>query len=247
MKCTIAPLYFGQFKNFEKSRFTLSKDVGVLIDVAILAYLVKRGDELILVDSGTPEPKLAETMDNCGIFEGRSIIDILAEIDLTPQDINTVILTHVHWDHAYNLNYFKHAKIYVQLSELQYAVKPLWLDRGPYRYSKEYGNPCWFEGFTSMEIMEGDFVLNEDISVYHLPGHTPGMQGVLVNTDEGKYMITSDNMPLYDNYESMRPTAVHVSIKDWYGSYQKIKTLADFILPGHDMLVLKRKAYGIKE
>ncbi len=250
MKCTITPLYFGKFKKFEKSRFTLTKDTGLIIEVAILAYLIKKDDELILVDSGPPEPKLAKkAADNCGISEGRSIIDILSKMGLVPQDINTVILTHVHWDHAYNLNYFKHAKIYVQLSELQYAIKPLWLDREPYfRYSEIIGGtPCWFEGYSSMEIIDGDYIINEDISIYHLPGHTPGMQGVLVNTEEGKYMIASDNLPLYDNFESMLPTTVHVSIKDWYDSYQRIKTHSDFILPGHDLLALKRKVYGQNE
>lgn len=246
MNCTITPLYFGRFKDFEKSRFTLSKDVGLLMDVAVLAYLVKRGDEYFLVDSGTPEPELAKTMDSREIFDGRSILEILAEQGLKPEDIGTVILTHVHWDHAFNLDYFKHAKILVQLSELQYALKPLWLDLGPYGYSKMNGDPCWFKGFTSMDIKEGDYVINEDISVYHLPGHTPGMQGVLVQTEEGRYLITSDNMPLYDSFDSVRPPAVHVSLKDWHDTYEKIKSLCDYILPSHDMKVLERKVYGVR-
>jgi len=247
MKITITPLYFGKFEDFEKSRFTHQKDVGTKLDVAILAYLIRRGEELYLVDSGTPEPELAKTMDNRAIIDGRSIIDILAEHNVKPEDINTVILTHVHWDHAFNLNYFKHATIYVQKAELQYAVAPLWLDIVPYGYSKKNGQPCWFDGFMQMKVMDGDYILNEDISVYHLPGHTPGMQGVLVNTEEGKYMIASDNLPLYDNWESVRPTAVHVSIQDWYESYLKIKDLADFILPGHDMQAMTRSIYGIKQ
>ncbi len=247
MNCTITPLYFGRFKDFEKSRFTLSKDVGVLLDVAVLAYLVREGDRLILVDSGTPEPELAATMDNRKIHEGRSILGILAEQGLAPRDINEVVLTHLHWDHAFNLDHFQHATLYVQEAELQYAVNPLWLDRLPYGYSKQNGQPCWFAGFHQMKVMRGDYVLSENISVHHLPGHTPGMQGVLVNTREGRYMLPSDNLPLYDCFESVRPTAVHVSLRDWYDSYEKIRGLCDFILPGHDMKVLARKRYGIPE
>lgn len=245
MGCLIKPLYFGKFKDFEKSRFTMTKDVGMMIDVAVLAYLVECADgKRVLVDSGTPDPELAKNMDNREIFEHRSILEVLAEQGLKPEDIDDIILTHVHWDHAFNLNYFPHADIYVQKSELQYAVDPLWLHRIPYGYSEKNGNPCWFDGFMKMKVMDGDFKYNDDISVYHLPGHTPGMQGVLINTEEGKYLIASDNVPLYDSFESVRPPAVHVSVDDWYRSYLKIKELADFVLPGHDMKALDRSVYG---
>lgn len=245
-KTEIIPLYFGKFENFSKNRFTMTKDAGVFMDVAILAYLIKYKNEYILVDSGTPEPAVAENKDHREIKDGRSITDILSEHCLKPEDIKTIILTHLHWDHAYNLQYFAHAKIYVQLSELQYAVHPLWMHLGPYGYSKQNGNPCWFDGFNSMEIVNGDYVLNQDIQVLHLPGHTPGMQGVLVNTEEGKYLIASDNIPLYDSFDSVCPPEVHVSVADWYESYLKIKALSDFVLPGHDMKVLARCSYGVK-
>jgi N-acyl homoserine lactone hydrolase len=245
MSCSIKPLYFGYFKDFDKSRFTMTMDIGVYLDVAILAYLVQTNDgKIVLVDSGTPSPELMKHMDNREIFDHRDMIDVLADEGLAPDDISDIILTHLHWDHAFNLNYFPNAGIYVQKSELQYAVDPLWIHKAPYGYSKKNGNPCWFDGFMQMTVKDGDWVYNEDISVYHLPGHTPGMQGVLVNTKEGKYMIASDNIPLYDCFDYIKPPVVHVSVDDWYKSYLRIKELADYVLPGHDMKVLDRKVYG---
>lgn len=245
MGCTIKPLYFGYFKDFDKSRFTMSKDVGVFLDVAVLAYLVRTSEgKNILVDSGTPTPEQSKTMDNREIFDQRGIIDILDDEGLKPDDIDDIILTHVHWDHAYNLQFFPHANIYVQKSELQYAVDPLWMHKVPYGYSEKNGNPCWFDGFMHMTVIDGDWRYSDEISVFHLPGHTPGMQGVLVDTQEGKYMIASDNVPLFDSFESIKPPVVHVSIEDWYKSYLKIKELSDFVLPGHDMKVLDRDIYG---
>ena len=49
MSCVIEPLYFGKFADFEKSRFTMSKDIGQIIEVAILAYLIRLDNGKIII------------------------------------------------------------------------------------------------------------------------------------------------------------------------------------------------------
>lgn len=55
------------------------------------------------------------------------LIKDLNELKLTPEDINIIILTHSHWDHAGNLNIFKNAKIIdnKNLNQLPEIIKPI--------------------------------------------------------------------------------------------------------------------------
>ena len=98
-----------------------------------------------------------------------------------------------------------------------------------------------------MRVVDGDAEVAPGISLALLPGHTPGIQGVRVETEEGVYLIASDTYPLYENYEKMSPSGIHVDLKEWFASYEKTKKICDFILPGHDMRVLDRKIYGVRE
>lgn len=60
-----------------------------------------------------------------------------------------------------------------------------------------------------------------------LPGHTPGLQGVLVKTLNGRVMIASDHCPLYENFDSLVPTGIIHDLEAWYASTARIKDLAD--------------------
>ena len=61
-------------------------------------YLIKLGDKNILIDSSSEENK-------------QELIDDLNELNLKPENIDTLILTHDHWDHIGNNNIFTKAKI----------------------------------------------------------------------------------------------------------------------------------------
>ena len=171
----------------------------------------------------------------------------LQKMGVETEQIDFIILTHLHWDHSYNLELFPDVPIYVQKRELQYAVAPLPSDSVPYCYDPRSGKPSWFTGFQQMRVVDGDMEVAPGISLALLPGHTPGIQGVRVETEEGVYLIASDTYPLYENYEKMSPSGIHVDLKEWFASYEKTKKICDFILPGHDMRVLERKIYGVKE
>ena len=92
--------------------------------------------------------------------------------------------------------------------------------------------------------VDGDVPIRKGIDAVFSPGHTPGMQGVLVETKEGKYCIGSDTFPLFENYEKAIPAGIHVDLNEWYATYEKTKTICDHILPGHDIRVLDRSVYG---
>ena len=76
-----------------------------------------------------------------------------------------------------------------------------------------------------------------------LPGHTPGLQGVLISTKNGNYCIPSDTVNITENWADKIPSGIHVNLEDWYRSYRKIEKLADHVLPCHEMMVLEKPEY----
>jgi len=147
-------------------------------------YLIDTGDKVILVDTGVP----VETPDfpkspNQKIYTGEKKADFLKALEAigyTIEDIDIVLLTHKHPDHAGELRRFKNAKIYVSKIEAdemklegENIVRIDFTD-GPYR-----------EFEASQKIVDG---------VYMIPayGHTKGNSLVIAEEKEFVYMLHGD-------------------------------------------------------
>lgn len=245
MPYIITPLKIGEYQQFEKSRFTYDKHHGQKIDVALITWLVRGDTHCILVDSGPPiHASQGDRHHLKMVVREDGLAGALREQSVKPDDIDTVILTHLHWDHAYNLELFPHARIYVQKRELEYAVNPLPLHRITYEVNFTDVVPYWANHLGRYSVLDGNAEICEGIQVLLLPGHTPGLQGVLVDTKQDKYLIASDCFPLFENIEQDIPNGIHADLTDWYASLATVKNLRAAILPGHDPAVFKKKEYG---
>jgi glyoxylase-like metal-dependent hydrolase (beta-lactamase superfamily II) len=69
-----------------------------------IVYLIKLNDQNILIDTSSKENK-------------EKLIKSLTELNISPEDVNIIILTHAHYDHIENLNLFKNAKIYANFNK----------------------------------------------------------------------------------------------------------------------------------
>lgn len=245
MNYTVTPLLLGRFIGHEKSAFTYKTDFGIGLNSPLFAFLVGGGGQNILFDCGPAGPELAPTKTHRKITDHVSLKARLAEHGLAPQDIDAVVVSHLHWDHSYCLELFPHVPIYVQAAEIEYALNPLPCDLHNYNVKDGNGLPQWLDGYESMQIIKGDHTLSEGLTLITLPGHSPGLHGLLVDTLQGKYLLASDHYPLLENFEKGIPAGSHSDLREWYESHEKAKHLADFVLPGHDDSVLAQKVYGI--
>lgn len=75
----------------------------------------------ILVDCGINlrDPVKQEIFKAAGGVNGHSPDEVLAEVGLTPSEIDAVILTHMHWDHAGGASCYPNAVFYLQREELE--------------------------------------------------------------------------------------------------------------------------------
>ena len=101
--------------------------------------------------------------------------------DKVPRDVVTVVNTHLHFDHCGGNRFFAGIPIYVQAREREAARAP------------GYTVPAWveFDGADYVEL-DGEAELLPGIRVMPTPGHSPGHQSVLVETDEGLVVVAGD-------------------------------------------------------
>ena len=244
MNCKIYPICLGKNECCEKSTFTYRKDIGKTITSAFLVYLLRSEGETVLVDSGPPRSELAEKMRFPKLSGRVSISGELKRLGVRPEDVTGIILSHLHWDHCFNLELFPNAKIYVQERELKHAVCPCPFDEWYYMAIPGDGNPGWFDGFLRFVRIKGDTDILPGLSVMLTPGHSPGSQSVIVDTADGQYAICADLFPLFENFEERIPNGLIHSMEDWYESYDKIHATGAKVLPGHDPAVLELAVYG---
>jgi glyoxylase-like metal-dependent hydrolase (beta-lactamase superfamily II) len=83
------------------------------------------------------------------------------------------------------------------------------------------------------------------VKVLLIPGHTYGMQGVLVDGETKKYFIAGDTFGFFKNLETDPPliSGIYVDLKKYYESIEKISKLSAIILPGHDFKVFDKEVY----
>jgi glyoxylase-like metal-dependent hydrolase (beta-lactamase superfamily II) len=148
-----------------------------------------------------------------------------------------VIVTHLHWDHCGSNDLFPRAKIIVQKEELETARSPF--PSTTHAYIRRVVDNVDYT------IISGDKEVARGVNVLLTPGHTYGLQGVLVQGEKRRIFIAGDTLPLFANLEQDPPAIsnIFVDLRKYYESLDKITRLSAFILPGHDFRVFERKVY----
>lgn len=215
----------------------------------VIMFLIEGNGEKILVDTGCGDP---ETESMKVSFHGPSARPpeeapdfVLRSIGVDPSEIQKVIITHLHWDHCYNNHLFPNAQFYVQKSEILNAAAPLPKFHITYETFTTGVVPPWARQNTKWIYLEGDYELEEGICLIHIPGHTLGLQGVLVETEKGPHFLASDMVPLYDNIqgEDFSVSGLCADLSLYYKSIKKVKSLNAVVIPSHDYLTLEHRIF----
>jgi glyoxylase-like metal-dependent hydrolase (beta-lactamase superfamily II) len=229
----IRPLTIGANET-DQGIMTYLRDYGKRIWIPSYAFYLEGGDETILVDTGLEQFMVPDEVARENGLEILAFEDALATVGLKPEDINLIIHTHLHNDHCENDYQCSNATILVQEKEYEFFKNPHPIDHRYY--------PDLLDGL-KVEVVDGDVSLREGIDLIFTPGHTPGGQSVSVNTRAGRAIITgfccnAKNFP--ETGPAVAP-GVHTDAIAAYDSAQKIRQMADILIPLHDLSVGGRK------
>ncbi len=129
---------------------------------------------------------------------------------ITPADIDAVFVTHHHGDHLEGIEAFTNAKVYVPAGELD-AV-----------------------GIRSaIPVREGDEIA-PGVRAVALPGHTPGLCGVIFQAAEGRIAVVGDAVMTRDFFIERAGYFNSIDFAACSSTHDRLQDIADVIVPGHD-------------
>ncbi len=170
----------------------------------------------------------------------------LQRMNIDPDDITDIIITHAHNDHIGGLNLFDKGTIWMQRNEYTYFVGDGWQEGADHRglnkddvlkivQANLDGRVRFIDG-DSIEIIPG-------IRVFTGSTHTFESQHLLVNTNTDKVMLASDDSWFYYNLDHELSVSLVRDAEAYVHQLQRMKALVsnpDLIIPGHDPLVMSR-------
>lgn len=204
-------------------------------------WLILGGPQPVLVDTGCrPEDGAGRGMRNYV-----SPASLVARLGVRPEDIRTVLVTHLHWDHWAGYGFFPAAEFWIQREEIAFWTGPV----ARYEVYKALAAPDALGALVTLNyanrvrVVEGTQEVFPGLHVHRVGGHTAGLQLVSVDTGNGRVVLTSDASHFYRNVERRQPVQIITSLPEMLAAFDTIHALAGAsgrIVAGHDPEVAVR-------
>jgi len=204
-------------------------------------WVIRNAEHTVLVDTGFNARQAKE--------RGRDLlrcpIGALSNLGIAADQIKDVVLTHLHYDHAGNIDLLPNARFHIQDDEVSYSCGRH-MCAGLFRHAYDVEDVVTLIRrvyANRVDFHEGAYTLAPGIEVVKIGGHTKGLQSLRVNTARGWVVLTSDASHYYDNMDKPSPFPIVFHLGDMLAGYDKLRALADspqHLVPGHDPLVRER-------
>jgi N-acyl homoserine lactone hydrolase len=192
----------------DETVWTPGENVGRSIEFSSTCWLIQRGSEWLLWDTGVPEsalnnPKGWSTLPKLIVYHlDKTLTDQLAAIGLKAVDITYVALSHTHGDHIGNVRLFPNSTVLMQRAEYAWISSPDGPNDNVNQLKalarKLLGTP------KHLKLLEGntDVFGDGSVTLFSTPGHTPGSQSLLVHLKNSGFIILSgDVVHLEESFE----------------------------------------------
>jgi N-acyl homoserine lactone hydrolase len=212
------------------------------VDVPTHCVLVDTPDGRLLWDTSCPRDwethwgptGLQDFFPYDHVSEDEYLDSRLKQLGVTPGDIDYVVFSHLHFDHAGNAKLFKetNARLVCSDKEKEWAFG---FD-GPFNGAHLKAD---YEDL-QFETVSGDAEFLPGISFIQTPGHTPGSMSMRIDLPEtGTMIFTADAVYMGESYGPPAvPAAIVNNLEQFYSSVEKLRGIATesnaTIVFGHD-------------
>jgi glyoxylase-like metal-dependent hydrolase (beta-lactamase superfamily II) len=213
----------------------------ILQPLAYFVWVIRGPHGTFVMDTGF-DPAMA---DKRGRSITRPVGEGLTAIGTNPDDVQDVIISHLHYDHCGNHDLFPRARYHLQDDEMAYAT-------GRCMCHAHQRIPFEENDVTAMvrKVFDGRVAFHAGteqlvpgVTLHRIGGHSKGLQCVRVTTRRGHVVLAADATHLYSHITEGRIFPITYNVADTLEGYSTIKKLADsadHIIPGHDPDVLRR-------
>ena len=216
----------GSISLADVSAFGLTNEETPARDMFVPCYMVEHAGKRMLWDGGLPLAMVSspEPIEISGMQMRykTSLLEQLAQLDLTPDDFDYVAYSHFHFDHIGAANAFADIPLLIQATEAQAAFN----EHEKFdvfdlqQYAKVVDSP--------RITLNGDHDVFGDgvVTIVSTPGHTPGHQALMVKLPNTGTIVLSGDLYHFSETRSLRRVPVfNTDPEATFASMDKVEAL----------------------
>jgi glyoxylase-like metal-dependent hydrolase (beta-lactamase superfamily II) len=188
------------------------------VQITYSCYLIKHGDDYLVWDSG-------QAMNAGRVAPKVSLVDLLGKLELKPENIKYIALSHYHGDHIGQVASFPKSTLLIGKGDWDALTDPA--------KKQAMADPAnftsWISGGSKVEPVPGDKDVFGDGTVVMLntPGHTPGHHCLLVKLQQTGYvLLAGDLVHFRENYDGNGVPLFNTDRAATLGSLDRFKKIA---------------------
>lgn len=242
---TVEAIRYGTIRDFPVSDLVMGAPEGEKVDIAMVVWLIRGGDKVVLFDSGFHREKWMKEFPTFTDYLRPDEAVRLAGV--APEQVTDVIISHAHWDHLGGADLFPKANVWIQRQEYAYYTGDAWQPGGKHGGIDPQDVEALLRINTEgrLRLVDGDDrEILPGIRAYTGARHTYASQYVRVD-GAAPVVLASDNLYLYRNLAEHRASATfsEADREANIRNQQRMVELAgspDRVVPGHDAKQFER-------
>jgi glyoxylase-like metal-dependent hydrolase (beta-lactamase superfamily II) len=194
------------------------------IRLVFSCYLIKHGNEYMVWDTGFG-------MNAGPVAPKTSLVDLLAQVNVKPEQVTYVGLSHYHGDHVGQVNSFPEATLLIGKGDWDILSGPQ-LPPSIRRPPGDVVNPepfvNWISGGGKVEplLLDKDVFGDGTVIMLNTPGHTLGHHVLLVKLRTGYVLLSGDLAHFRENYDNNVVPGFNANRADTLASFDRVKQIA---------------------